>query len=221
MYLKTIAEMGERRDPVPVTSLAARLGISTAAASEMVRRLQKRKYLHHTPYKGVRLSELGRLQANKVIRRHRLWECFLVDELGIPWERVHEHACRLEHVTEAELMEALAERLGHPQTCPHGNPIPSPEGVLPKMQGTPLTSLSAGDGGVILRILPEGQYEVLCTYLAERDILPGAWVEIEEIAPFDGPISIRMQGASFALGRAIASQILVQPDARPSEGERA
>ena len=130
-YLKTIAELTIEQNTVPVTCVAERLGISAVSASEMVRRLQDRGLLEHTPYKGVLLTAQGHHRANDVIRRHRLWERFLADDLGVPWEHVHELSCQMEHATDNRVTEALADHLGHPTTCPHGNPIPSAEGRVP------------------------------------------------------------------------------------------
>ncbi|NIS81773.1 MAG: metal-dependent transcriptional regulator [Anaerolineales bacterium] len=210
MYLKSIAELSAERRPVPVTSIAGRLGIATVSASEMIHRLQDRGLVEHTPYKGVHLTQEGTRRANIVIRRHRLWECLLVDKLEIPWERVHEYACRLEHATDEEVIDALGIYLDQPKTCPHGNPIPSPEGEMPPMEGVSLVDLTAGEAGKVLRILPEDDYDILCGYLAARGIKPGVTVAVEEIAPFEGPISVRLGEEIHALGRRIAAHVVVE-----------
>jgi DtxR family Mn-dependent transcriptional regulator len=209
MYLKTIAEFADLREFVPITSIAERLGISTVSASEMIHRLEDRGLLHHTPYKGVQLTRLGTKKANMVIRNHRLWEIFLVDKLGIAWENVHEHACRLEHAVNDEVINALDRFLENPETCPHGNPIPDQNGKIPRVTGAQLINLDVGESGVILRILPNDDYDVLCHYLATREIKPGVEITVIEIAPFDGPISIRLDEQVHALGRNIAQQVVV------------
>ncbi len=210
MYLKTIAELANHREFVPITSIAERLGISTVSASEMIHRLQDRRLLQHTPYKGVQLTERGVRKANLVIRNHRIWEKFLVDKLGIAWERVNEHACRLEHAVNDEVIEALADFMEHPESCPHGNPIPDAEGKMPQVAGERLLEFDAGESGVILRILPNDDYDILCTYLAGRGIKPGERLTVKEIAPFDGPISVRLGENVHALGRKIAQQIVMR-----------
>ena len=220
MYLKTIAQLAEEREPVPITSVAHPLEISTVSASEMVHRLQDRALLNHVPYKGVYLTEEGRRRANGVIRRHRLWECFLTDELGITWERVHEYACRLEHATSKEVTKTLADYLGNPKTCPHGNPIPSADGEMPSLDGIPLSDLEKGERGVILCIRSKGDYETICSYLAERGLKPGSVIEVEEVAPFDGSISIRVNEETHVLGRGIALQILVDTGGLGAKGTR-
>lgn len=215
MYLKTIAELAVEREPVPVTGIAERLEISTVSASEMVHRLQDRGLVEHTPYKGVQLTSEGSRRANIVIRRHRLWECFLVEKLGIPWELVHGFACRLEHAADDEVVGRLADFLDAPAVCPHGNPIPTAEGEMPAVSGLTLLELGLGESGVVLRIQLEDEYDVLCSYLAKRGIHPGAIVRIEEIAPLEGPLSIRIGQQVHALGRRMAQQVIVERQTLP------
>lgn len=217
MYLKTIAELAIERALVPVTGIADRLEISTVSASEMIHRLQDRGLVEHTPYKGVQLTHEGSRRANIVIRRHRLWECFLVEILGIPWELVHGFACRLEHASDEEVIERLADFLGHPGACPHGNPIPTLEGEMPALSGIPLLGLGLGERGEVLRIQPKDEYDVLCSYLAQRGIKPGVVVRVEEFAPLEGPISIRIGEQVHVLGRRIAEHVIVERLPVPEE----
>jgi len=214
MYLKTVSELATGADPVPISALAERLGVSTVSATEMVHRLGERGLLDHLPYKGVVLTEEGNLRALRVIRRHRLWECFLADHLGMPWQSVHDYSCQLEHATADDVTEALAAFLQQPTTCPHGNPIPTAEGALAASCDAPLSQWSPGDWGCISRIHPESL--VLLDYLAARDIKPGAAVLFEEVAPFNGPLSIRIGDQSHALGRDVAAHIY---GVRETEGE--
>ena len=210
MYLKTIAELASEQDPVPVTWVAERLGICTVSASEMIHRMESRRLLEHTPYKGVRLTEEGCQRANNIIRRQRLWECFLTDKLAISWDHVHDLACRLEHATDAVVTEALAEYLDQPTTCPHGNPIPSTSGEMPSPEGIPLVDLAPGEGGVIIRIHPVSA--VLIRHLSSKGIEPGKEIEVKEIAPFDGPQSILVDDEMHVLGREVAAHIIIRPN---------
>lgn len=208
MYLKVIAEYEDVEQPMPIPELASRLGISTVSASQMIHRLQERTLVEHKPYKGVKLTDRGRQRANAIIRRHRLWECFLTDKLGLPWDRAHQYACRLEHATDDEVTETLAEYLNHPATCPHGNPIPDAEGEVADMVGEPMSTLEEGAAGRILRIRDASP--LLLAYLAERDVQPGSSFLIEEIAPFNGPQSVRLGGSLHVLGKEVADHIMVQ-----------
>ena len=214
MYLKTVSELAGGGDLAPISALAERLGVSTVSATEMVHRLGEKGLLDHTPYKGVALTEDGRRRAQRVIRRHRLWECFLVDYLCLPWEKVHDYACRLEHATDTAVTEALAAFLNHPQTCPHGNPIPDPDGAVAAHSDVPLSDLQPGDRCTISRIHPESL--LLLDYLAGRGILPGQAVEFEEIAPFNGPLMIKIGSEIHALGQEIAAHIFTEPIHDPS-----
>ena len=207
MYLKTIAELSFEKGIVPITNIAKRLGISTVSASEMVHRLQDYELLHHTPYKGVNLTKNGQQRANSIIRCHRLWERFLVDELGISWEHVHELACRLEHATDEKITEALEKRLGNPTTCPHGNPIPTTEGKIPPPHGIPLCEAEAGQIGIIERICPETTQ--LLIYLAGQDIIPGKEIEVQEIAPLNGYISLKVNKRAVIVDREAAGNIFI------------
>jgi len=208
MYLKTIAEISRHGNLVPVPNIAERLRISTVSASEMVHRLQDRGLLEHTPYKGVRLTADGWDRAGGILRRHRLWECFLVEHLGLPWKLVHDYACQLEHVSEDVLTDALDKYLGFPSFCPHGNPIPPSQGVFEVRTATLLSDLDVGQDGVVLCIREEDG-EIL-EYLDARTVRPGVRVRIEEIAPYDGPRSVLVDGEEQVIGREVAEHILIE-----------
>jgi len=208
MYLKTIAEISRHGNLVPVTNIAERLRISTVSASEMVHRLQDRGLLEHTPYKGVRLTADGWDRADGILRRHGLWECFLVEHLELPWKMVHDFACQLEHVSEDALTDALDKYLGLPSFCPHGNPIPNSQEVTEVRVASPLSDLDVGQDGVVLCIREEDG-EIL-EYLDARAVRPGSRVRIEEIAPYDGPRSVLVDGEKQVLGRKAAEHILIE-----------
>ena len=166
MYLKSLWELSSDGEPVGVASVAARLGISPVSASEMIHRLEERRLVQYQRYRGVRLTLLGLEHARSLIRRHRLWERFLTDELGLPWESVHDLACELEHAAGAEVTEALADRLGQLSTCPHGNPIPTASGEISLLPAASLAELETQRSATVERISPESG--VLLSYLAER-----------------------------------------------------
>lgn len=207
MYLKSVAELSNAGEVVPVTTLAEHLSISTVSASEMIHKLQTRGLVEHQPYKGVRLTTDGSRRANVVLRRYRLWERFLIDQLGLSWEKAYEFACELEHATDDEVANALSGFLGSPDTCPHGNPIPSPEGDVHIPDGVCLADMSPGETGSVLRI--EGTSSEILKYLEEKDIRPGKTLHVDSIEPFDGPITVDIGQEQFALGRQIAEHIVV------------
>jgi DtxR family Mn-dependent transcriptional regulator len=207
MYLKMIAELSVDGEIVPVTSLAEHLSISTVSASEMVHKLQAQGFVEHQPYKGVRLTPEGTRRANVVLRRHRLWECFLADQLDLPWENAYDYACELEHATDDAVTDALAAFLGYPETCPHGNPIPTADGQLEVLDGVCLVDMKPGEGGSILRI--QGPSSKMLKYLEEKDLRPGKSVHVDSIEPFNGPIIVNLGQDQLTLGRQVADHIIV------------
>lgn len=207
MYLKSVAELSNAGEVVPVTALAEHLSISTVSASEMIHKLQARGLVEHQPYKGVRLTPDGSRRANVVLRRHRLWERFLTDQLGLPWEKAYEFACKLEHATDDEVTNALSGFLGSPDTCPHGNPIPSADGEVYIPEGVCLAEMSPGESGSILRI--EGPSSEILKYLEENDIRPGKALQVNSIEPFNGPITVDLGQEQFVFGRQVAGHIIV------------
>jgi DtxR family Mn-dependent transcriptional regulator len=211
MYLKSIHELADESGIVPISTLAERLGITTVSASEMIRRLQEQKLVEHLPYKGVALTAAGRRLASSILRRQRLWECFLSVQLGLPWERLYELACQLEHSVGAEVTEALAAFLGHPAYCPHGNPIPSPEGKWEPPIGRPLSELTPGDQATIRRVAAVGSDSL--HYLAEHGLVPGALVALVSIEPTDQLRRLRTPQGEVVVGSQMARQIhVVAPD---------
>jgi DtxR family Mn-dependent transcriptional regulator len=208
-YLEAIYKLGEGGQPVALSALAERLKISSVSANEMVRKLVERELVLYEPYKGVSLTPAGQAQALTVIRRHRLWERFLADVLGLSWDLVHEEACRLEHATSPLVEERLAQFLGEPETCPHGHPMPTAEGEMAVEAGCPLAELTAGQRARVLRV-PEGNDDLL-RYLATLGLEPQATVQVEAVAPFQGPLTVQVGEARHVLGRELASQIVVRP----------
>jgi DtxR family transcriptional regulator, Mn-dependent transcriptional regulator len=208
MYLKSVAELGGEWRPVSIGRVAERLGISPVSANEMMKRLSEQRFIHHEPYKGVTLTSSGQQLANNVIRRQRLWECFLVDHLRLDWARAHDLACSLEHATASEVTEALAGYLDNPAVCPHGNPIPGPEGEMAQPPSIPLAELAVGDSGRIQAISPENG-EVLA-YIQERGLVPGLLVKVIEAAPLRGPLTLQIGRDSVTLGLALAERVLVE-----------
>jgi DtxR family Mn-dependent transcriptional regulator len=205
-YLETICKLGGEQSPVALSALAHQMGISSVSANEMIKKLVVRGLVTYEPYKGVRLTAEGQTQALGVIRRHRLWERFLADVLGLPWDRVHEEACQLEHATSSLVEEKLAQFLDEPETCPHGYPVAGTDCC--SEEGLPLSELEPGQCAVVLRV---AEYNAdLLRYLAELELRPQAVIEIEEVAPFDGPLTVRIGGCRQVVGRQVASQITVR-----------
>ena len=207
MYLKTMVEMSDH-DVVVIGRLAERLGVTPVSANEMVKRLEEQGLVSHTPYKGVGLTKKGREAACSVIRRQRLWECFLYDHLKIEWAQVYEFACSLEHATAPEVTEALAEFLGDPKTCPRGNPIPAADGSFKPLDAIPLSELILGQAARVVAVNATAT-DVL-KYLQEKNILPERDLTVVEVAPMQGPLTLRVGSKDVALGLSMAEFVLVK-----------
>ncbi|OGL03246.1 MAG: hypothetical protein A3E31_14030 [Candidatus Rokubacteria bacterium RIFCSPHIGHO2_12_FULL_73_22] len=206
--LDAVARLEREAPPASRAALAARLGLDEAAAARRLRELEARGLLRTERGGRLRLTAAAERIALRLVRRHRLLERFLTDQLRLPWARVHEEACRLTPVLADDVADALARLLGDPATCPHGNPIPAADGTLTAERGTPLDRLRAGQAGIILRI--EREEPGLLRDLAALGLLPQTKVEIEEVAPLGGPLLVRVGSARYALGRDVAARILVR-----------
>lgn len=208
LYLSGIYHQQERRETVTTSSLAEELGVSMASVSEMLRKLGERGLANYEPYQPVTLTEKGRHRAAELVRRHRLWEVFLVKKLGMGWETVYREACALEHATSEAVAEALDEFLDHPLTGIHGYPIPDADGGVPALpQNVPLTTLEAGQQGRILQVSERDP--ALLVYLRQLKLMPGQVVEVVVKAPFDGPLTVRTNGATHAIAYKMAACLKV------------
>jgi DtxR family transcriptional regulator, Mn-dependent transcriptional regulator len=208
-YAKAIYAL-ERRGTEPVTTnaLADRLGVTAGSASGMVKRLGELGLAEHRPYHGVSLTEEGRRVALEVMRHHRLLELYLVESLGVPWDRVHQEAEVLEHVLSEELEELIAEKLGDPTHDPHGDPIPTRELEIEERPTRSLHSLQIGDRGRFTRV-SDSDPEML-RFLAERGISPGDELTVIDKQPFDGPLFVRFGGDVHVLGGELAKAMRVE-----------
>jgi DtxR family Mn-dependent transcriptional regulator len=208
-YAKAIYALELRdKEPVSTNALAERLGVTPASASGMVKRLGELGLVEHQPYRGVSLTPDGRRVALEVMRHHRLLELYLVQSLGVPWDRVHEEAEVLEHVLSEELEELIAAKLGDPTHDPHGDPIPTRELTIEEGPTQSLQSLDAGAGGTFARV-SDSDPEML-RFLAERGISPGDEFEVIEKQPFEGPLFVRFADNVHVLGGMLAKAMRVE-----------
>lgn len=207
-YLEAIFKLQLGSVPITVKRLADELGVSSPSVSEMLSRLRAAGLVAPPAGNGVRLTPEGEIEGARLVRRHRLSERFLVDYLDMPWDAVHDEACKLEHVLSPEVEARLAEQLGNPRTCPHGHAIPDVDGSLPDDPLRPLAQFVAGEHGVIGCIAEEDGE--LLRYLGSLGLLPETLVEVESVAPFGGPLLVRVAGSQYALGREVAGKILVR-----------
>jgi DtxR family Mn-dependent transcriptional regulator len=208
-YAKAIYAL-ERRcgDAVSTNAIAERLGVTPASASGMVKRLGELGLVEHQPYRGVSLSDEGRRVALEVMRHHRLLELYLVEGLGVPWDRVHAEAEVLEHVLSEELEELIAAKLGDPTHDPHGDPIPTRELEIEEGATESLQALDPGTAGTFTRI-SDSDPDML-RFLADRGIAPGNEFEVLDKHPFDGPLFVRFGDDVHVLGGSLARAMRVE-----------
>ena len=208
-YAKTIYALEhEGAEAVSTNALAERLGVTSASASGMVRKLDEQGLVTHVPYHGVQLTDAGRRVALEVLRHHRLLELYLAEALGLPWDRVHAEAELLEHALSEELEALIAAKLGNPTVDPHGDPIPTAELEIEEFATESLASVDVGAHVRFARI-SDTEPEML-RYLAERGIAPGAELEVVDRQPFDGPTFAQIGKDVHVLGGALAAAMRVE-----------
>ncbi len=210
--LKVIYAMQERGQKVSTSAVSERLGVSDATVTMLFKDFAAAGWVEHIPYRGVRLTEVGMRKAMEVIRHHRLLELYLARELHYSWDKVHEEADKLEHVISEEFEDRLDALLGYPTVDPHGDPIPSKEGVLPQREGLPLLQLQPGQRARILRVNDQDAEKL--RYLGQLGLYPDASIELVERAPFGGPLRIRVgeppDETEQVIGIELAEHILVK-----------
>lgn len=207
-YVKAIYALESRGGRVTTNALAERVGVSSASASVMVRKLADAGLVAHTPYRGVRLTTQGRRVALEVVRHHRLLETFLVQELGMPWDRVHAEAEVLEHVLSEALEQRIDEKLGHPARDPHGDPIPSAELEVDEQPTERLEDLQPGAHGRFVRVSDADP--AMLSYLADLGIAPGDTCEVLERQPFGGPLAVRFGDHTHTIGGGLAASMRIE-----------
>lgn len=212
-YLKAIFRLSGEGRAASTTDIAQQLELSPASVSAMVKRLSEQDLLAHEPYRGVKLTAAGRRAALRVVRRHRLIEAYLVAFLGFDWDTVHPEAERLEHAVSDALVERMAAALGNPTHDPHGDPIPASDGSMTEVEAKPLTQWPAGAVCVLTRVSVADAERL--RYVASLGLRPGVSVVVEEQAPFDGPVTVRVGKARRVIGNALAACLLCAPGELP------
>jgi DtxR family transcriptional regulator, Mn-dependent transcriptional regulator len=211
-YAKAIYSLQHRTgEPVATNDLAQRLQVTAASASGMVKKLADLGLAEHVPYRGVQLTTAGEQVALEVLRHHRLLELYLVEQLGVPWDRVHEEAEALEHVISEDLEARIAAKLGNPTHDPHGDPIPDARLHIDESSTRSLADLEPGARGRFVRVSDSDP--AMLRYLSERGVALGDALEVLDRQPFDGPLTVRFGDTLQVLGGALAAAMRVELDA--------
>jgi DtxR family Mn-dependent transcriptional regulator len=209
-YLKALLLLEERSEDhgrVSTNAMARSMGVQAASVTDMLKKLSASGLVHYKPYQGVLLSETGRSAAIKVLRKHRLWETFLVQELRFGWAQVHEIAEQLEHVQSDMLIDRLDQYLEYPAFDPHGEPIPDRDGKFPGRESRVLWASIPGESLRISGVLEDS--EEFLTYLCSQGISMGTPLVILEIEPYDDSIVAEVAGCKIRITRKAAEQLLV------------
>ncbi len=209
-YLKHIFELTEHAEFASTSDLAARLGVAPASVTGMLQKLASATppLVHYRKHHGATLTMEGERAALEVIRHHRLLEAWLVHSLGYSWDEVHEEACRLEHVISKDFERRMAKALGHPQRDPHGDPIPDEDLKLPQDDSVPLSSLSPGEKGLILRV--NGEEPAFLQYIEKIGLTPGRSVQVIARSDIDANMTLELEGRSTVVaGAAITTKLWI------------
>lgn len=207
-FLKSVYSLQQQMERVSTNALADVLAISAPSVTDMAQRLEEASLLDYQKYKGVRLTEAGEQLALKVIRRHRLIELYLVEELGYELREVHDEAERLEHAVSDRFIEALADKLDNPVFDPHGDPIPTAEGMITRRDLEPLTEWPLDESGLVSRIKTDNQ-DIL-QHILDRGFKLGATICVMARDPFEGPLTVTIDGEKQIIGYMVAACVLVE-----------
>jgi DtxR family Mn-dependent transcriptional regulator len=214
-YAKAVYALETREgEPVSTNDLAERLGVTAGSVSAMVRKLADVGLVVHEPYRGVRLTDDGRKLALEVLRHHRLLELFLAEELGMPWDRVHDEAEVLEHAISEELEQLIAARLGHPTVDPHGDPIPTADLLIEERETHSLDELAVGGTATFVRVSDSNAG--MLRYLADHGVALGNTLTVTDRQPFGGPVFVNCGGRELPLGGQLARAMRVSVEERTS-----
>src|SRR5436190_3193148 len=208
-YVKQIYLLQTGSGKATTSEIAERMGVSAASATSMVKKLDQLGLVEHRRYHGAQLTAAGERIAVEVLRHHRLLELYLTQALGLSWDSVHVEAERLEHVLSEELEAALDRALGYPDTDPHGDPIPGPDLTLPAETSSALAELMPEQEATVRRV-PDGDPELL-RYLAHLGIVPAARIRMVGKEPFQGPVTVDVDGTRRSLGIGVAEMVRVEP----------
>ena len=206
-YLEAIYKLAQH-GPVRPTQIADSVGVSGPTVTATLRRLEAHGLVVRDGTKVVLTTE-GMARSLDIVRRHRLAETFLVDTLGLDWNAAHEEACVLEHALSPRVLAALELFLKNPVVCPHGHPIPSADGSVADMPGMPLCDVSSGCTAQVLSVAEDD--EKILGYLGTLGLKPGAEAKVVEVAPFQGPLTVEINGIRTAMAREIAGLVTVKP----------
>lgn len=207
-YAAEIYRLQQDHGQVSLSLLSSHLEASAQAISTMVKRLNKNGFLVHEPYRGVHLTEAGEKIAMPSLRRHRLTEVFLVRVMKYDWASAHELSDVFERGVNDELEDRMDELAGHPTRCPHGEPIPSKDGIMPMVVDMPLLNVPSGSDCMVSRVRTHDMEKL--NYIGELGLVPGTPFHLLSCAPFKGPLRLQMKPQDHVIGHELAGSLWVE-----------
>jgi len=211
-YLKIIYHLAEKTNNVQTNAIAEQMQTKPASVTDMIKKLADKGFVDYIKYQGVTLTDKGKNAAIDIVRKHRLWEVFLVDKLNFKWDEVHDVAEELEHIKSTALIERLDEFLGFPKSDPHGDPIPDKNGRFAKTQFTKLIDLKIADQGTITGVSQHSS--AFLKHLEKLGLTLGKQIEISDVTDFDGSVEILIAGIQINISREVAKHILISSNGK-------
>lgn len=208
-YLKAIYSLSKTQPKgVSTKSIGSALNIKSPTVSDMLKKLAEKQLIHYAPYKGVLLTKNGETIALKVIRKHRLWETFLVNHFKFKWDQVHDIAEQLEHIKSPELVERLDDFLGNPLFDPHGDPIPDKNGQIKVTHDLTLDGVETPQ--TVITVGVKDHSSEFLNYLDSLDVKLGTAIKIESILPYDKSFKVEINQKKFVLSNKVCTNLLVK-----------
>jgi len=207
-FLKAVYVLQQQSDRVSTNALAEALEVKAPSVTDMARRLEAAGFLDYQKYKGVALTHQGLDVALKMLRRHRLLELYLVEQLGYELHEVHDEAEVLEHHVSDRFIQAIAHKLDHPDVDPHGDPIPDADGTMIERNLQPLSVIELHTPAMVARL--KAEHNDMLQHILDRGLNLNAQVEVVNRDPFDGPVTVRVDGEERIVGHNVASSVWVE-----------
>jgi len=206
-YLKTIYHCSLNNESVSTNQLAAAINTKAASVTDMLKKLSEKQLINYTKYQGVTLTDAGEKIALGIIRKHRLWEYFLVEKLHFKWDEVHEMAEELEHISSIELINRLDQFMEYPKYDPHGDPIPDASGQFKRQELKPVSALVVGQTAVISGVGDHSS--AFLQYLEKTSLVLGARIKVKDIVAYDHSVVLLIGNQTTGISREVAKNLLV------------
>ena len=207
-YLKSIFHLSASQSgKVPTTRIAEHLGVKSSTVTDMIQKLKEQRLVAYTKYQGVTLTTQGKALALDIVRKHRLWEVFLVEKLGFKWDEVHSIAEQLEHIQSDELINRLDDFLDNPTRDPHGDPIPDRDGSFQQSSQQLMATLLVGETALVSRVTEDEPS--LLHFLESQGLRLNAHFSVHRLVSFDGSMIVEVEGHTVSVSQKIANHIYV------------